>query len=105
MKTFNKIPILILILVATQISCEKILFGEPQTNNTAVFEEIWEYIDDYYCCHEFVSVDWDSIYQVYSVRVDDDMQSAAFLVLMDEMLQHLQDPKVGLATGSGDFLL
>lgn len=103
MKTFSKITILVLIVIITQTSCEKILFGESQTNNTVIFEQIWQHIDDYYCCHEFVSVDWDSIYQVYSERVDDDMQSAVFLVLMDEMLQHLQDPRVGLVTNSGEF--
>jgi len=70
MKTFSKITILVLIVIITQTSCEKILFGESQTNNTVIFEQIWH---------------------------------AVFLVLMDEMLQHLQDPRVGLVTNSGEF--
>jgi len=103
MRKLNIILILLFALIITQMSCKKILFGEPNIGNSFVFEQIWQYIDDYYCCHEFVSVNWDSIYQVYDERVDDDMDSAILLALMDEMLQHLQDPKVGLITSTGKF--
>jgi len=80
----NKLSILlILAFIFCLISCEKI-FIQPsvENTNTSIFDYVWEYTKDHYCCFDTQQVDWDNVYQAYSSRVNDDItQDSLSLVL------------------------
>jgi len=90
------------LLIITITSCEKILFGDDShLTNKAIFERIWQFTNDNYCCFETAEVDWDEVYELYAPQVDDSMDESTFLTLMDEMLQSLKDSGLSLVDKFG----
>lgn len=91
LKTLRLLPVVAILLIA--VSCEKMLFETPD-NHTAVFEYIWQYTKDHYCCFDFKEVDWNEVYDIYAPQVNDDMETTVFTMLMHEMLSTLKDNRL-----------
>jgi len=88
------IPIL-LVLIALLPSC----MDEPATQPNTFkgnFESLWSIIDTRYCYLDYKNIDWDSIHDVYALRVDTVKKQLAFFDLMGAMLSELKDGHVNL---------
>ena len=46
---------------------------EYDNSPTGNFEALWKLIDEHYCFLDYKQIDWDSIYNVYSRQITDDM--------------------------------
>lgn len=68
-------------------------FGNNPKGN---FDALWTIIDRNYCFFEYKNIDWDGVYQKYSVRVTPDMGNDALFKLMGDMLAELKDGHVNL---------
>jgi len=88
------LPILFSILLG---GCEK-LFIQPEigNTNTEIFDYIWKYTDEYYCCFHVKDINWDSIYQQYEPMIDDEMNGDEFTNILNDMLSELKDGTVSL---------
>lgn len=95
MKSFPFLLAGALLMLTT--SCERILVGE-ETANTPVnnFEKLWSDFDTHYGLFEVKNIDWDSMYQVYSPQVSDNMTDEAFYDLVVSMLTPLNDKHITL---------
>ncbi len=88
----------ILILFLTIIllpSCMDEPDMEPNTNK-GNFETLWKIIDTKYCYLDYKQINWDSVYSVYNVRVNNVDDDYAFFSLMGDMLAELKDGHVNL---------
>lgn len=69
---------------------------------TGNFEALWEIIDQHYCFfdykqHEY-GLDWNSVYNIYKVRVSDQMDDRQLFEVLCDMLAELRDGHVNLYT-------
>ena len=60
------------------------------------FEALWKLIDEHYCYLDYKGIDWDSIYNVYSPQISDDMGDDALFEVLGNMLAELKDGHVNL---------
>lgn len=60
------------------------------------FEALWKIIDTKYCYIDYKNINWDSVYMVYSARIDTSMSNTGFFSLMGDMLSELKDGHVNL---------
>lgn len=74
-------------------------FDEKEYNNTKKdnFEALWQILDERYCFFEYKEIDWDAVYNKYSVRIREDMGQDAFFTVLSEMLAELKDGHVNLS--------
>ena len=80
-------------------SCEMLFMeSNPSVLPTAVFEEAWTFVDREYSFFEFKGVDWDSIHDVYSPMVNDDLDDEELFDVIADMLYELRDGHVNLRT-------
>lgn len=56
-----------------------------------VFEDLWQIVDTQYLYPDFNSLDWNSIHQEYSKRIEDGMNYPDFYQAMREMIDRLGD--------------
>ncbi len=91
-KQFLTLAVPILILNTACLREPEALPNTPKGN----FEALWRIIDTRYCYLDYKSIDWDSIYTVYSNRVDTTRNNFAFFDLMASMLAELKDGHVNL---------
>lgn len=89
-----KIRITILLLSLILTSC----FHEEEYGNTKKdnFELLWKTLNEKYCFFEFKQIDWDEVYDRYSVRIRENMGNDAFFDVLGEMLNELKDGHVNL---------
>ena len=87
--------------ITTFQSCMKEPDIQPNTPH-GNFKALWDIIDKRYCYLDYKKIDWDSVYTVYSPRVDTVKSVYSFFDLMDEMLATLKDGHVNL-TASFDI--
>ncbi|MBB4035674.1 hypothetical protein GGR21_001569 [Dysgonomonas hofstadii] len=60
------------------------------------FEALWKIFDEHYCFFGYKDVDWDEVYERYSVRISENMSNEALFDVLGEMLAELQDGHVNL---------
>lgn len=72
--------------------------NDPKGN----FEALWTILDRNYCFFDYKEIDWNSVYNEYSVRVTHNMGNDALFKLMGLMLAELKDGHVNL-TASHDM--
>jgi hypothetical protein len=93
---YLQFALLSMIMVGFQ-SCEKILFSvQPANTNLNNFELLWQTFDDKYCFFEEKNIKWDSLHNVYRMKIDNNMNSRIFFGIMASMLYELQDGHVGI---------
>lgn len=89
--------ILILSIIATFASCDKMLLGEPVENTPEnVFNTFWTDLNEYYGLFEVKNIDWDSVRQVYEPQIRAEMTENELYDILTEMLAILDDCHVGL---------
>ncbi len=97
----HKILPIILILVTSIIftSCEKIIF-EKEIENTpqSNFDYLWTKVNEQYSFLNYKSVNWDSIYSVYSAKIDNDISNDSLFYVLGDMLNELRDGHVNLVS-------
>ena len=73
---------------------------EEDVDNTprGNFEALWKIIDEHYCFLDYKQIDWDSVYEVYSPQISDNMGSEALFEVLSRMLYVLKDGHVNLAS-------
>jgi len=79
--------------------CLVACFDKPkefENDNFGNFEALWHIIDTRYCYLDYKNINWDSIYNVYSERVDENLDKRQLFDLFGEMLDELQDGHVNL---------
>lgn len=82
-------------------NCQKILFDIPdEVTNTLVFEEVWQYMKQHYCCFDVKNVDWEAVREIYTVQIDDDMNEDEFKSIIHAMLSELEDGTLSFATST-----
>ena len=84
----------VLAFVLLLVGCEKhdTYTADPRTN----FEALWKIMDEHYCFFEYKQVDWDQVYQKYSVMVNDTMKHYTLFNLLGNMLAELKDGHTNL---------
>ena len=74
----------------------------PQGN----FDALWRIIDERYCFHDYkqqaYGLDWQRIYNIYKVRVNDSMNDLQLFEVLTGMLSELRDGHVNL-TAAHDY--
>jgi len=90
--------ILIVATISTLFSCEKIMFDKnyDSTNPSDNFEYLWNECDRKYSYFELKNVNWDSIHEVYSAMVNEQMTEDSLFKVMRNMLLELKDGHVNL---------
>lgn len=80
-------------------SCEKALLGkDTEGSPPAVFDILWQDVNDRYSYFEEKSINWDSIGRVYRSRIDASMSDHELFDLLAEMLFALEDGHVNLVS-------
>lgn len=62
------------------------------------FDALWTILDTHYCFFEEKGIDWDSVYSVYSGRINEKTNYAELYVICAEMVNSLRDGHVNLTT-------
>lgn len=92
----------LLLLLLLSGACEKALLGgDPDTAPTAVFDALWEDVNNRYSYFEEKGIDWDSIRAAFRPRVADQMSDTELFGLLAEMLFALEDGHVNLTSTFG----
>lgn len=75
-------------------SCfEEDSFDDSKKGN---FEALWKILDEHYCFFDYKEVDWNNVYDRYSVRISENMNNDALFAVLGEMLAELKDGHVNL---------
>jgi C-terminal processing protease CtpA/Prc len=78
-------------------SCEKAFnLDNPDRTATAVFDELWNVMDQHYALFQVKDIDWQQVYATYRPQISNDMSSKQLFDKMDQMLQTLKDGHVTL---------
>ena len=62
------------------------------------FEALWQIIDEHYCFFDYKDIDWNALYNIYKVRVNDNMTREQLFEVLTDMLAELRDGHVNLYT-------
>ncbi len=88
----NKLFCLLTLLLF--VSCEKEVEYTPSPKEN--FDALWRILDENYCFFEYKEVDWDDVYDRYSVQLTDTMNQFELFDLMGDMLRELKDGHTNL---------
>lgn len=66
--------------------------SDPFTN----FRSLWKQIDEYYCFFDYKNIDWNAIYNKYSVQINDSLDRYQLFDVLGKMLAELQDGHTNL---------
>lgn len=99
----HSITLIILLSVLFAGCTDLILEPNESNNNVDDFEITWEAVNSIYPLLDYKEIDWDSIYNIYSLRVaqtkGDEIQELVF-----NLLKELRDPHVTIISNGGGFI-
>ncbi len=103
MTKVNQTALIVFILIIVAFSGCSELFINPDipTEPVEIFNLVWNEFDRYYPFFIDKQVDWDSIYTVYSPRINNDLNSQQLFQIISEMLALLRDGHVNVYTPYG----
>ncbi len=90
---------LFIIIVAAWIlvSCEQVLFTpQPATDNAAVFDSMWQTVNDKYAFFTFKRIDWNAMRTKYRDRAIAAKSDSELFTVLASMLNELQDDHTNL---------
>lgn len=95
MKRRKKYTVLLLLQFILWLGCDDMdmQFGNHPKGN---FDALWTILDRNYCFFEYKDIDWNEIYNKYSVRISSDINNDGLFKLMELMLAELKDGHVNL---------
>ena len=80
-------------------SCEKALFeSDASANREAVFDQLWQTMDEKYTFFDLKGIDWDQVGERYRQQIEDGMSDEAFFDLLADMLFELRDGHTNLVS-------
>lgn len=80
-------------------SCEDIFFQENTTSSpTENFDALWEGFDLNYAYFEYKNIRWDSVYDVYRPKINENTGNQELFETLAEMINLLEDGHVDLTT-------
>ncbi|PLX08478.1 MAG: peptidase S41 [Marinilabiliales bacterium] len=89
--------IIMLLNLAFLVSCEKMVFEEETDNNPKNnFDFLWNEVDGKYAFLQYKNVNWDSIYEIYSAKIYEDIPEDSLFLVLGQMLNELRDGHVNL---------
>ncbi len=89
---------IILTILITFISCEKMFLGEDEINNPENnFELFWNDFDKHYGLFEARNWDWDNIYNQYRPQVNSSTTDDELWNIFKEMVTYLDDSHTGIS--------
>ena len=105
LKLFRKFFVITACLLSILFSgCEKALqLKSPEAGHTAVFEELWQVIDQRYSLFSVKGVDWQESYRHFHAQVTNDMPEHDFFRVLSNMLDSLKDGHITLISPSDSF--
>jgi len=89
-----------LLSLVSLVSC----VDTEEYDNTATgnFEALWRILDEHYCFFDYkqqeYGLDWNSVYNKYKVRVNDNMRTTQLFEVCCDMLAELRDGHVNLSS-------
>ncbi|MFW6020113.1 MAG: S41 family peptidase [Bacteroidales bacterium] len=88
-----KNSILIILILALFVSCEKIMFEEDmQTSDPHKnFDYLWNECDEKYSFFQYKNIDWDAMKTKYRPKISESMSDDSLFNVMAAMLKELQD--------------
>jgi len=90
----SKLSFLIVLLSLFCFSCHKDL--SFNYNNQAAFDDLWNSVSRYSASIETRQINWDSLYNVYSPLIDEEMSEAAYFEVISKLLLVFKDPHIWL---------
>jgi C-terminal processing protease CtpA/Prc len=91
-KKYTIFLILIMSLLFSACNEREEYTTDPRTN----FKALWKLIDESYCFFEYKNIDWDAIYNKYSVQITDSMNRYKLFEVLGQMLAELEDGHTNL---------
>jgi len=89
-------PLLILFVVLLS-SCEKTIWKSDPANDPATnFETLWNTVDQKYSFFEYKNIDWDSVYNIYMDKIDENTTDNELFEYCAEALFALRDGHVNI---------
>ncbi len=87
-----KKQIFILLYSLFFLSCEKVFIPEnPDNTPMNNFELLWNTLDTKYALFEQKNIDWDSVYNIYRARINNDMNDEELFPVLNDLLMELKD--------------
>lgn len=83
-------------LICSLAACHHV--EEWENDARGNFNALWTILDTHYCFFEERGIDWDSVYEVYSARIDDKTTYTGLYSVCADMLNTLEDGHVNLIT-------
>lgn len=81
-------------------SCDPWVIPEdPKTEPLAIFDRLWEDVNERYSFFQHKQIDWQKIRTTYRAKVNNNMGSKSLFDVLANMLFELKDGHVNLATG------
>ena len=97
MRNIRILPLCLAVFLFT--SCEHAFMNDNEPNNPVnVFDYLWNKVDQQYAFFDVKGVDWDSVYEVYRPKVDDEMDDDSLFTVCAAMLNTLQDGHTNLVS-------
>ena len=98
MKTYTRFFIFCLAALALS-SCERVFMKDDEPRNPInVFDYLWNKVDQQYAFFDLKGVDWDSVYEVYRPKVNDDLSDDSLFSVCAAMLNTLKDGHTNLVS-------
>lgn len=95
MKTIK--ALLISLILFNLSACDKLFVPDnPDNNHLNNFNLLWKTVNEKYCFFSYKSICWDSIYDVYSPKINNEMSDVEFFYICADMLNELKDGHVNL---------
>jgi len=89
-------PLLILFVVLLS-SCEKTIWKSDPANDPATnFETLWNTVDQKYSFFDYKNIDWDSVYNIYMDKIDENTTDNELFEYCAEALFALRDGHVNI---------
>ncbi|WP_341225947.1 S41 family peptidase [uncultured Arcticibacterium sp.] len=96
--------IILITIISTLFSCEKILIGEDAVNNPeANFELFWQDFDQHYSLFQIRGWDWDSVYAAHRPMVNMQTSDQELFNIFKSMIGYLDDSHTFVARVHENF--
>ena len=92
---------LFILLVILFIRCDRKNDPNPAHSPKGIFETVWNDFDRNYPYFNHKHIDWDSVNEVYSPLINDNLSSAELFTVIGEMTLLLKDIHVNITSSYG----
>jgi carboxyl-terminal processing protease len=94
---------LLIALLFSASSCQKIVLGEDEVNNPENnFELLWKDFDQHYGLFTVRKINWDSLYKVYRPKVNSKTTNDELWKVCTQLIEHLDDSHTFLLVANKD---